>query len=234
MIDALRDDVLEAHRALAAYGLAPFTFGNASAIDRAAARVVIKPSGVPYARLTAEMLVVTDLDGRVTEGDLRPSSDLATHLELYRAFPSIGGVAHTHSHFATAWAQAGQEIPCFGTTHADHFHGPVPVTDAMAESAIHGDYEANTGKQIVARFAALDPEAVPAVLVVSHAPFCWGPSVSAAADTAAVLEEVARLAYHTMVLRHDASAISRVLHDRHFLRKHGTTAYYGQGSRRGE
>ena len=232
MLESLRAAVLGANQQIARIGLARFTFGNASAVDRAGGHIVIKPSGVPYEELTAEMLVVTDLEGRTVEGMLRPSSDLPTHAALYRAFTGIGGIVHTHSRFATAWAQAGREIPCFGTTHADYFHGPVPITAAMNDEEISGDYEENTGAAIVKRFAQLDPMATPAVLVAGHASFCWGDSASAAVETAAVLEEIAELAYHTVVLNADASAISRALHDRHFLRKHGDAAYYGQGKAR--
>ncbi|HEY3934116.1 MAG TPA: L-ribulose-5-phosphate 4-epimerase AraD [Gemmatimonadales bacterium] len=228
MLDALRDEVLRANVALATSGLARFTFGNASAIDRAAGRVVIKPSGVPYSELTRESMVVTDLDGRVVEGALRPSSDLATHLVLYRAFVEIGGIVHTHSHFATAWAQAEREIPCLGTTHADYFHGSIPVTAPMPPHQITGEYEANTGAAIVDRFGNLDSATMPAVLVAGHAPFCWGASVSAAVHIAELLEEVATMAYHTVVINAEADEISAVLRDRHFFRKHGNAAYYGQ------
>jgi L-ribulose-5-phosphate 4-epimerase len=175
-----------------------------------------------------EDLVITDLEGNIVEGTLRPSSDLATHLSLYRAFPSIGGVVHTHSHFATCWAQAGREIPCFGTTHADYFHGPIPVTENMLACDIESRYEWNTGEAIVRRFQRLDPEAISAVLVAGHAPFCWGPTPTGAAHTAVILEEVARMAYHTLAINHDAGPISSALHDKHFLRKHGPGAYYGQ------
>lgn len=224
----LRDQVLHANQEIFRRGLARFTFGNASAIDRTAKHIVIKPSGVPYDDLRAGELVVTDLDGAVVEGSLRPSSDLATHVALYRAFPQVGGIVHTHSHYATVWAQARREIPCLGTTHADYFHGPVPVTATMDDSAIAGEYEANTGASIVARFDGLDPLAMPAVLISGHASFCWGPTVTAAVETATVLEEVARMAYHTIVLHAEAEEISAALRDRHFLRKHGAAAYYGQ------
>jgi L-ribulose-5-phosphate 4-epimerase len=174
------------------------------------------------------MMVVSDLDGRLIEGALRPSSDLVTHLALYRAFPGIGGVVHTHSHFATAWAQAGREIPCLGTTHADYFHGSIPITAPMADDAVAGEYEANTGTAIVERFASLDPARMPAVLVAGHASFCWGDSVAKSVEIAAILEEVAQMAYHTIVLNADAKEISAALKDKHFLRKHGAGAYYGQ------
>lgn len=225
---ALREAVCEANMELAARGLAPFTFGNASAIDREHGLIVIKPSGVPYHELRADMMVVTDLDGQVVEGTLRPSSDLPTHAVLYRAFESIGGVVHTHSHYGTVWAQAGREIPCFGTTHADYFHGPVPVTEVLTREEIGGEYETNTGHAIVRRFAELDAMRVPAVLVSGHASFAWGTSVSAAVETMSVLEEVARLAFHTVALDAAAGPIGRELHDKHFLRKHGPGAYYGQ------
>jgi L-ribulose-5-phosphate 4-epimerase len=228
MLTALRTAVLEANRALGERGLAPFTFGNASGIDREKGLVAIKPSGVAYEAMRAEDLVITDLEGKIVEGALRPSSDLPTHLVLYRAFHGIGGIVHTHSHFATAWAQARREIPCFGTTHADYFHGPIPVTDPLTAHEIAVDYEANTGEAIVRRFRALDPAAMPAVLVASHASFCWGPTVESAVQTAAVLEEVARMAYHTLAIEADAEAIHQALHDKHFLRKHGPDAYYGQ------
>ncbi len=229
MTSRLHEDVLRANVELARRGLAQFTFGNASALDREQGVVIIKPSGVPYERLSVADLVSVSLEnGRVIEGTLRPSSDLATHLALYRAFPSVGGVVHTHSHYATVWAQARRDIPCLGTTHADHFHGPVPVTDVMTDDEIGGAYEANTGAVIVRRFEALDPERVPAVLVAGHAPFCWGPTVDAAVEIASVLEEIARMAWHTMTVNPDATPISQTLLDRHFLRKHGSSAYYGQ------
>jgi L-ribulose-5-phosphate 4-epimerase len=174
------------------------------------------------------MMVVTDLSGKVVEGSLRPSSDLATHVALYRAFPAIGGIVHTHSRYATAWAQAQREIPCLGTTHADHFHGAVPVTAPMSDEAIAGEYESNTGSAIVERFRGIDPARLPSVLVAGPASFCWGPTVAAAVETAAVLEEVATLAYHTIVLNAESTEISDALRDRHFLRKHGKDAYYGQ------
>jgi L-ribulose-5-phosphate 4-epimerase len=228
MLESLRVAVLQANRALGGRGLAPFTFGNASAVDRDQGLVVIKPSGVAYDAMRVEDLVVTDLDGRVVEGTLRPSSDLPTHLVLYRAFHAVGGVVHTHSHFATAWAQARREIPCFGTTHADYFHGPIPVTAPLTAHEVATDYEANTGEAIVRRFTGLDPVGMPAVLVASHASFCWGPTVDAALHTASVLEEVARMAYHTLAIEAGAEAIDQALHDKHFLRKHGPDAYYGQ------
>jgi len=228
MLDALRADVLNANVELSRRGLAKHTFGNASAIDRASGHVVIKPSGVPYAAMTAADMVITDLDGDVIEGSLRPSSDLATHIELYRAFNEIGGVVHTHSHFATAWAQSLHEIPCLGTTHADYFRGAVPLTEALTEEEIASSYEKNTGLAIVRRFHDLNPMEMPAVLVASHASFVWGPTVSAAVETADILEEVARMAYHALTLDPGGEQISDALLDRHFLRKHGAKATYGQ------
>lgn len=227
-LKALREEVLEANLELVRRGLVLYTFGNASGIAREEGLVVIKPSGVPYESMKPEHLVVVDLAGRVVEGDLRPSSDLPTHLILYQAFAEIGGVAHTHSQAATAWAQAGREIPCFGTTHADYFHGAVPVTAALNAAEVEGDYEVNTGHAIVRRFEELDPMEAPAVLVASHAPFCWGKTPAEAAHNAVILEEIAALALRTLAVDPQAVAIPRHLHDKHFLRKHGTTAYYGQ------
>src|SRR5438067_4331338 len=213
-----RTQVLEVNLELVRRGLVLYTFGNASGIDRGEGLVAIKPSGVPYDSMTPEDLVVTDLDGKIVEGTLRPSSDLATHLILYRAFPAIGGIAHTHSRAATAWAQAGREIPCFGTTHADYFHGPVPVTKPLTSAQVHSDYEANTGHAIVRRFAKLDPLCAPAVLVAGHAPFCWGPSPAEAAHIAVIVEEIAAMAFHTLAANPKAPAIVKDLHDKHFLR----------------
>lgn len=229
LLRSLRQEVLEANRELVSMGLVLYTFGNASGISRKDGLVAIKPSGVPYESLTPEQIAVVDLDGKIIEGGLRPSSDLPTHLELYKHFGNIGGVAHTHSTFATAWAQAQRPIPCFGTTHADYFHGPVPVTSWLTSDEIADDYEKNTGVAICRTFAQLDPDAIPAVLVAGHAPFCWGPSAAAAAHNAVILESVARLAYYTVGIAPNALPIPRELHDKHFLRKHGRTAYYGQG-----
>ena len=228
MSPTLRDLVCEANIELFRRGLARFTFGNASAVDRDLGLIVIKPSGVSYDVLTPAMLVVTNMLGVVLEGTLRPSSDLPTHAALYRAFKHIGGVAHTHSMFATAFAQARREIPCLGTTHADYFHGAVPVTTSMSARSIATDYELKTGNSIVQRFRSLDPATMPAVLVASHAPFCWGLTVTAALDNASYLEEVATMAHHTLTLEPNAAPISEALLDKHFLRKHGRGAYYGQ------
>jgi L-ribulose-5-phosphate 4-epimerase len=227
-LDILRQQVLDANLELVRQGLVLFTFGNASGIDRSLGRVVIKPSGVDYAALTPSDMVVTDLEGKVVDGGRRPSSDLATHLLLYKEFPAIGGVAHTHSEYATAWAQAGREIPAYGTTHADYFYGPVPVTEELTAEEIGGDYVHNTGLAITRRFQGLDPEATPAVLVAGHAPFCWGKTPLDAAHNAAVLEMIARMAYFTANLRQDCAGVSQALLDRHYFRKHGANATYGQ------
>lgn len=224
---ALRREVLAANLELGRRGLAPFTFGNASGIDRARGLVVIKPSGVPYAKMRAGDLVVTDLAGNVVEGKLRPSSDLPTHLELYRAWPSIGGVVHTHSHYATAWAQANREIPCLGTTHADTFNGPVPITRQLTDAEIKSDYERNTGRVIVERLDG-NPESMHAVLVAGHASFVWAATVGEAVEVAEILEECARMALHTVVLNPDVKPLSPELLRKHFSRKHGPGRYYGQ------
>jgi L-ribulose-5-phosphate 4-epimerase len=224
----LREEVVQANLDLMRRGLVISTFGNASGIDRRRELIVIKPSGVPYEDLKADHMVVTDLQGTVVEGSLRPSSDLATHAALYRAFPMIGGIAHTHSEYATSWAQARKPIPCLGTTHADHFHGPIPVTDEMSEVEIAGEYELNTGMAIARTFANIDPLKVPAVLVANHGPFAWGPDPRTASETAWMLETVARMAYFTLQINSSADCVSTTLHDRHFLRKHGKDAYYGQ------
>jgi L-ribulose-5-phosphate 4-epimerase len=224
----LREEVLEANLELVRQRLVVFTFGNASGLDRERGLAVIKPSGVPYDQLRSENLVVTDLDGKIIEGALRPSSDLPTHLALYRTFEGVNGVVHTHSRYATAWAQANREIPCFGTTHADYLQGPVPVTRPMRPDEIKSSYEWNTGQVIIERFQKLDPLATPAVLVSGHAPFCWSRSVPEAAHMAAVLEEIAHMALLTITVNRAAEAISPPLRDKHFLRKHGPGAYYGQ------
>jgi L-ribulose-5-phosphate 4-epimerase len=231
LLEKLRNEVLESNLELVRRGLVLYTFGNASAIDRESGLVAIKPSGVPYEELTPEHMVISDLQGKIVEGKLRPSSDLPTHLELYREFPYIGGVAHTHSEYATAWAQAEKPIPCFGTTHADYFQGEVPVTDRLGTSEINGDYERETAVAIRRRFHDLDPAHVPAVLVAGHAPFCWGASAAEAAHNAVILEYVARMAYHTLVINAESQPLMRELHDKHFLRKHGLNAYYGQSKK---
>jgi L-ribulose-5-phosphate 4-epimerase len=228
VLEQLRTEVLEANLEIVRRGLVLYTFGNASGIDRSSGLVAIKPSGVPYESMNPSDLVVTDLDGKIVEGSLRPSSDLATHLHLYREFPSIGGVVHTHSEYATAWAQAGKPIPAYGTTHADYFYGPVPVTEELSDEEIGGDYVLNTGIAITRRFKGLDPIAVPGVLVRGHAPFVWGKTPSDAAHNAVVLEAIARMGYFTATLNAACSGVSQALLDRHYFRKHGAKATYGQ------
>ena len=227
----LRERVLEANRALVDAGLVTLTFGNASAADRSAGVIAIKPSGVPYDELGPESMVVVDLaSGEVLDGAFRPSSDTPTHLVLYQRFPAVGGVAHTHSPSATAWAQAGREIPCFGTTHADHFHGSIPVTRDLTSEEISGDYEARTGEVIVETIEGLElnPLAIPAVLVRSHGPFAWGTDVANAVANATALEAVASIALSSVALVPELPPIARELLERHFSRKHGPGAYYGQ------
>ncbi len=228
LLEALREEVLEANLELVRRGLVVFTFGNASGFDRSSGLAVIKPSGVPYEDLKPQDLVVTDLAGNIVEGSLRPSSDLPTHLALYRAWSGVNGVVHTHSRYATAWAQANKEIPCFGTTHADYFHGPLPVTRPMTQEEIEPAYELNTGHVIIERLRDLDPLTTPAVLVSGHAPFCWGATVKEAAHTAAIVEELAHMALLTITINAESTPISQYQHDKHFFRKHGATAYYGQ------
>jgi L-ribulose-5-phosphate 4-epimerase len=227
-LPSLREEVLDANLELVRRGLVLYTFGNASGISREQGLVVIKPSGVSYETMKAEDLVVVDLNGAVVEGGLRPSSDLPTHLVLYKSFPTIGGVAHTHSRAATSWAQAQREIPCFGTTHADYFQGPIPVTKPLRSAEIRDDYELNTGLAIVRCLAKRDPLHTPAVLVAGHAPFCWGPSAADAAHNAVIVEELAAMALNTVSANPRARAITRELHKKHFFRKHGSSAYYGQ------
>jgi L-ribulose-5-phosphate 4-epimerase len=232
LLESLREEVLRANQEIARRGLAPHTFGNASGVDRSGAEplVVIKPSGVDYASLTPADLVVTDLDGKIVQGTLRPSSDLDTHTLLYREFPMIGGIVHTHSEFATSWAQAGRPIPCLGTTHADYFHGPVPVTEPLTAEEVAEAYVRNTGAVIVRRFQRekLDPIAVPGVLVAGHAPFAWGTSPSEAVEHADVLEYIARLAWRSILLGASESGIPAHVSEHHYLRKHGPKATYGQ------
>lgn len=228
MLHQLKEQVLEANLDLVRQGLVVFTFGNASGIDRGEGLVAIKPSGVPYEKLRPEDMVITDLDGKIVEGSLKPSSDLATHLLLYKEFPTIGGVAHTHSYYATAWAQARMPIPPLGTTHADYFYGEIPVTDDLTDEEIAGDYVLNTGAAIVRRFKGLDPLAVPAVLVAGHAPFAWGKDALLAAHHAALTETVANMAFHTVTINPGYRPISQALQDRHYFRKHGAKATYGQ------
>jgi L-ribulose-5-phosphate 4-epimerase len=228
LLPELRKAVLKANLELVRKGLVLYTFGNASGISREDGLVIIKPSGVPYETMRSVDLVVTDLEGKVVEGKLRPSSDLPTHLVLYKAFSTVGGISHTHSEFATAWAQACRPIPCFGTTHADYFRGPVPVTAELNDAEILSGYEENTGHAIVRAFGDVDYSAVSAVLVANHGAFAWGPDPATSAHNAVALESIARMAYFTLNINPQADAIGRALHDKHFLRKHGKNASYGQ------
>jgi L-ribulose-5-phosphate 4-epimerase len=228
LLQALRKQVLDANLELVRQKLVLYTFGNASGISREDGLVVIKPSGVPYEKMQAEDMVVTDLAGKIVEGTLRPSSDLPTHLVLYNEFPEIGGVAHTHSEYATAWAQARRPIPCFGTTHADYFHGEVPVTEEMTDKEIAEAYEKNTGHVIVRALRQTTASATPGVLVANHGPFAWGEDVESAAHNAVILEAIARMAYLTLDINSTAKSVGSSLHDKHYLRKHGAAAYYGQ------
>ena len=229
MLETLKKTVLEANLALSKYGLVTFTWGNVSAIDRASGLVVIKPSGVSYDGMTVEDMVVIDLDGNVVEGKWKPSSDTPTHLVLYKAFPDCGGIVHTHSRWATSFAQAGVGIQPLGTTHGDYFYGEIPCTRCMTESEIAGEYEKETGNVIVETFAGKDPAAIPAVLVHSHGPFAWGKNAAEAVHNAVVLEEVAFMSLHAMQLKPNAPRMQQELLDKHYLRKHGRNAYYGQG-----
>jgi L-ribulose-5-phosphate 4-epimerase len=227
-IDALKEEVCRCNRELARCGLVTLTWGNASGIDRRRNLVVIKPSGVPYDQLEPESMVVVDLDGNVVDGRLRPSSDTPSHLAMYRGFPQIGGITHTHSRYATMFAQARREIPCLGTTHADHFFGPVPVTRPLIESEVTTDYEGNTGRVIVERFADLDPIAVPGVLVAGHGPFAWGRDAADSVHNAVALEAVAEMAIGTWLVDRDAPPLESYILEKHNHRKHGPDAYYGQ------
>ena len=231
MLEELKKQVWEANMALPQYGLVTFTWSNVSAIDRASGLVVIKPSGVAYAKLQAEDMVVVELStGETVEGSLHPSSDTPTHLELYRAFPNIGGIVHTHSREATSFAQAGRGILPMGTTHADHFYGEIPCTRPMTPEEIAGAYEAETGRVIVETFQNIDPMTIPAVLVHSHGPFTWGKTAMDAVQNAVVLEEVAAMQLRTLFLTsaNEPTPMQQELLDRHYLRKHGKNAYYGQ------
>ena len=228
MHEELRKAVCDANIRLPRHNLVIYSWGNVSAIDRSAGIVGIKPSGVAYDDLTPEKIVLLDLDGNIIEGGFKPSSDTPTHLELYRNFDAIGSVCHTHSPAATAWAQACREIPCFGTTHADFFYGPVPLTEVMTKDTIKRDYELNTGRMIVRRFAGMDPMHFPAVLVANHGPFTWGRTASAAVESMVVLEQIAAMALATITINPGQGPISKALLDKHYLRKHGKDAYYGQ------
>jgi len=232
MLEELKKSVYEANMALQAHGLIVFTWGNVSGIDRDKGLFVIKPSGVPYEELKPSDMVVVDLTGKKIEGDMNPSSDTPTHLALYQAFPSIQGVVHTHSRWATIWAQAGRGIPAYGTTHGDYFYGEIPCTRRMTPEEIHGDYELETGNVIIETFVSqgIDPAFVPAVLVQSHGPFTWGKNAADAVHNAVVLEELAMMAWHTEAIPETAPRVPMQgeLLDKHFLRKHGPGAYYGQ------
>jgi L-ribulose-5-phosphate 4-epimerase len=224
----LRKAVCEANIELQMQKLVIYSWGNVSGIDRKNNVVAIKPSGVKYDELTPDKIVLLDLDGNIVEGNMRPSSDTPTHLELYRNFEAVGGICHTHSTMATTWAQACMEIPCFGTTAADYFYGSIPVTELMTKEAIKGDYELNTGKVIVKRFANIDPMSIPAVLVANHGPFTWGKGPAEAVEAAVILEQTAKMALGTIIINPKQGPISKILLDKHYFRKHGKDAYYGQ------
>ncbi len=228
MLEELKKQVLEANLLLPKYNLVTFTWGNVSGIDRESGLVVIKPSGVPYEGMTAEDMVVVDLEGNVVEGKWKPSSDTPTHVELYKAFPECGGIVHTHSRWATTFAQAGRGIPALGTTQADYFYGEIPCTRPMTPEEIGGEYEKETGSVIIETFRDRDPAAVPAVLVYSHGPFVWGTDAMNAVHNAVVMEEVAFMDWHAMMLEPGLGSMQQELLDKHYLRKHGANAYYGQ------
>jgi L-ribulose-5-phosphate 4-epimerase len=228
MLEELRKEVWQANLDLVRAGLVTLTWGNVSGVSRADGLLVIKPSGVQYSALTPDAMVVVDLNGKVAEGNKRPSSDTPTHIELYKAFPDVGGIVHTHSTYAVMFAQALKEIPCLGTTHADHFSGAVPVTRFLSKEEVESEYERNTGKVIVERFKALDSVTVPAVLVAGHAPFCWGKDAEDAVRNAVILESVAKMAFGTLYLDPNANTLPRYIADKHHRRKHGPDAYYGQ------
>jgi len=229
MLEALKKQVLEANLLLPKYGLVTFTWGNVSGIDREKGLVVIKPSGVSYEGMSVEDMVVLDLEGKVVEGKWKPSSDTATHLELYKAFPDCGGIVHTHSRWATSFAQAGRGIPAMGTTHGDYFYGEIPCTRPMTDEEIKGEYEKETGKVIIEAFEGKDAAAVPGVVVYSHGPFAWGKDAMDAVHNAVVMEEVAFMDLHAMMLNPEITPMQQTLLDKHYLRKHGKNAYYGQG-----
>ncbi len=228
MLRSLKYSVLEANLELPERGLVVYTWGNVSGIDRDKGLVVIKASGVRYEEMTAEHMVVLDMEGNVVEGNLNPSSDTPTHLALYKAFPGIGGIVHTHSMWATAWAQAQMSLPCYGTTHADYYHGDIPCTRLLSSDEIKGDYELETGNVIIEAFNGKDPLQVPGVLVASHGPFTWGKDAHDAVYNSVVLEQIAKMAYASRTLNASIQPVQDVLLDRHFLRKHGANAYYGQ------
>lgn len=228
MLEQLKNEVTKANLLLPKLGLVSFTWGNVSAIARESGLVVIKPSGVPYEGMNEDDMVVVDLNGKIVEGKWKPSSDTPTHLELYKAFPNIGGVVHTHSRWATTFAQAGMGIPAMGTTQGDYFYGEIPCTRDMTKVEIQGEYEKETGTVIIERFSGLDPDAIPGVVVKNHGPFAWGKNADEAVHNAAVMEEVAFMDWHAMILNPNAGAMAQELLDKHYLRKHGANAYYGQ------
>lgn len=229
MLNELKQEVFEANMLLTKYNLVTFTWGNVSGIDREKSLIVIKPSGVDYEVMKAEDMVVVDLKtGEVVEGELNPSSDTPTHIELYKEFADIGGIVHTHSSYATSWAQAGRNIRAYGTTHADYFYGDIPCTRALTKVEIEDSYEKNTGKVIVETFEDLNPNAVPGVIVFNHAPFSWGTNPNNAVHNAVVLEEVAKMAYRTEIINPDITRMGRYILDKHYNRKHGENSYYGQ------
>lgn len=229
MLEQLKKQVLEANLLLPKYGLVTFTWGNVSGIDRESGLVVIKPSGVPYEGMTEEDMVVVDLDGKRVEGQWKPSSDTPTHVELYKAFPALGGIVHTHSRWATTFAQAGLDIPAMGTTHGDYFYGDIPCTRKMTPQEIAGEYEKETGRVIIETFAGKSPADIPGVTVHSHGPFAWGKDAMDAVHNAVVMEEVAFMDWHAMMINPAAGRMQQELLDKHYLRKHGKNAYYGQG-----
>ena len=228
MLEQLKKDVVRANKDLARYGLVTLTWGNASGISRSKGLIVIKPSGVAYESLKSADMVVVDLDGKIVEGKLRPSSDTPTHIRLYKAFSHIGGVAHTHSLYATIFAQASEEILCFGTTHADHFHGSIPVTRFLTEDEVRSDYEGNMGAVIVERFARLDAQSMPGVLAAGHAPFTWGNDANEAVENSLILERVAEMALGSLKLNPKLVPLKEYIQNKHYQRKHGSDAYYGQ------
>lgn len=228
MLNDLKYSVFLANQELVEFKLVIFTWGNVSGIDRKEGLMVIKPSGITYKEMSPEDMVVVDMEGKVVEGKYKPSSDTLTHLEIYRHFKNVGGIVHTHSEWATSWAQAGRPIPPFGTTHADHFYGEIPCTRGLTEKEVRGKYELETGKLIVSTFKDKDPDAIPGILVKGHGPFCWGNTAGKAVHNAVVMEYLAKMAFQTILLGNDRPIESFLL-DKHFNRKHGKDAYYGQG-----
>ncbi|MGD8778497.1 MAG: L-ribulose-5-phosphate 4-epimerase [Ignavibacteria bacterium] len=231
MLEELKNEVMKANLELVNLGLVTLTWGNVSGISRAEGLIVIKPSGVDYSKMKTSDMVVLDMSGKIVEGNLRPSSDKSTHIELYKAFPEIGGIAHTHSTYATIFAQACMEIPCMGTTHADHFYGTIPITRALTEEETSSDYEKNTGTVIIERFAGIDPIAMPGVLVSQHAPFCWGKDAMDSVKNSLILERVAQMAIGTFSINANASELPEYVLEKHYQRKHGPNAYYGQNNK---